>query len=350
MMRIGVPVLSRLVVACGLAAAGSVAPRSSAAQPVAASAPLTRPASVPATAPAAPKEAIEYRMLINGDARQMAQVLRELQPILVVVDDRTNSLILKGPATAVSQCVEALNRLESIPSGPPNLIEIHRLKNARARDLAARLQKMSDQGFFGNRNARVIAPRTSGENGLTPPAFAADERTNSLICRFDSPDRQRVQELIEQLDQPAATQPREVVEYRRVLVSDPQKMAAILRQVFDVAADGDERTATVIIKGPPDIVAQAVQLVRHIEDLPTPDLPTDVVFVKQLKNAKAKDLSVLLQNMSDRSYFALPDHRVPPPSFTADERTNALVIHVDKMFEDRVRNIIDELDRSLETK
>ena len=57
------------------------------------------------------------------------------------------------------------------------------------------------------------------------------------------------------------------------------------QQTAKLYADSDARTNTVVLNGPSDQVAQAVDMLTRIESIPIDLLNTSVFFIKNLKNA-----------------------------------------------------------------
>jgi type II secretory pathway component GspD/PulD (secretin) len=147
---------------------------------------------------------------------------------------------------------------------------------------------------------------------------------------------------------PASSLPKQVTEFRQLINSDAKKTAILAREFFDVTADADERTNTMIIQGAPIDVSQAVEMVAKLETA-GPDEPRSLLFIKHLKRAKARDLAPLLQDMTQQGYFSESDLFQVVPAFVADDRTNALIVKADHFQEERIREIIDDLDRPLES-
>jgi type II secretory pathway component GspD/PulD (secretin) len=152
---------------------------------------------------------------------------------------------------------------------------------------------------------------------------------------------------------PAASAPREVIEYRQLVNSDPEHVAKMVVAFFPVQVVSDERTQTLVVKGLPEQVAMAIDMVNRIEATQSlGDLPLQHFFIKRLHNAKAEDVAAELKALVEEGAFAadwrpLNDQSIGPALVVVfDERSNALLVNVDVIYEERIRNIIDELDRS----
>ena len=64
-----------------------------------------------------------------------------------------------------------------------------------------------------------------------------------------------------------------------------------------IYADSDARTNTVVLNGPSDQVAQAVDMLNRIESIPIDMLNTSVFFIKNLKNAQCVDIVPVLNQI-----------------------------------------------------
>jgi hypothetical protein len=136
------------------------------------------------------------------------------------------------------------------------------------------------------------------------------------------------------------------VEYKQLINSDPNDAARILRQIYPVTVAVDSRTCTVIIKGEPYAVATSVSTLDKIECVANCGPDPDIFFIRHLHNAQAQNLAPILNDMTAQGFFPA-GHQLIPPTFLFDNRLNALIVHTDRNYEDRVREIIDELDRPL---
>jgi hypothetical protein len=148
---------------------------------------------------------------------------------------------------------------------------------------------------------------------------------------------------------PVSPPTKRVTEYRFLINSDAKEIAHLVREFLAVTADADERSNTVIIQGDPELVSQAVEMIAKLEMGAGIDEPRTVLFIKHLKRAKARDLAPLLQDMTRQGFFNKSGLDSILPACLADDRTNSLIIHADYSQEERIRGIIDELDRPLKS-
>jgi hypothetical protein len=148
---------------------------------------------------------------------------------------------------------------------------------------------------------------------------------------------------------------KEIIEYRQLCNSDPRRIAALLREFYPVITDTDDRTGIVIVKGSVDSVAAALSMMNRLESVADGgDLPWQRFFLKNLHNAKAKDVAAILESLAQKGVFSAdcrPSYyhtQTPVLAVAYDERINAVLVNVDVIYEERIRNIIDELDRPLQ--
>jgi type II secretory pathway component GspD/PulD (secretin) len=145
--------------------------------------------------------------------------------------------------------------------------------------------------------------------------------------------------------------PRDVVQYRYLCTSDSEQTARLCREAYGIYAGCDNRN-TLILRGPPEAVEDALKTIDRLESMCI-DGPLEVVFVRNLTHAKAAEIAALLNAMGKAGFFPrdrLANRDMPILAALADERTNAVVVEVHKQHEDRVRSVIEELDKPLDRK
>ncbi|MFH1887188.1 MAG: type II secretion system secretin GspD [Pseudomonadota bacterium] len=121
------------------------------------------------------------------------------EPIRMVADDRTNSLVVLASSDdtrAVKELVEMLDR--QVPRGEGK-IRVYYLQNATAEDVAAVLEKISSQKAAGPAGAKGEVPIISRDVQISP-----DKATNSLIITANKEDYSILEDVIMKLDLPRA--------------------------------------------------------------------------------------------------------------------------------------------------
>jgi hypothetical protein len=134
----------------------------------------------------------------------------------------------------------------------------------------------------------------------------------------------------------------EIIAVMTMFNSDPDDVVHNLPQLFSVKIAYDPASYHVIMRGQPEAVAQAVSVIRHLEETKVYHEPI-VVLVIRLKNSHALNVAATLQRMQERSFF----NGFHPVTCVGDTRTNSVVVACGRVCEQRIRNIIAELDRSL---
>jgi type II secretory pathway component GspD/PulD (secretin) len=133
----------------------------------------------------------------SADANALAKVIAEafgkdrLKDRLVIsVDDRTNTLIVRGGALDLMEVEALIHRLdqEGKPVPGPDDVFVYRLKNAEAAALAKVLSQV-----FGQGRASIVP----------------EPITNTLLIRAREDDRRQIERLVQELDQlpPKPTRP-----------------------------------------------------------------------------------------------------------------------------------------------
>ncbi len=139
-----------------------------------------------------------------------------------------------------------------------------------------------------------------------------------------------------------------------------------------VAAAADDQTNAIVVSAPPDVMTIIADVVAQLDADPTAE---ESIFVYPLTNAKANDLEPVLQNIFSES-AGTPGGRAQqgggfrgrqgqPAAETsvaagamvadlagkvyvvAEETTNSLLVRTAPRYFDRVRTILDELDRPI---
>lgn len=126
----------------------------------------------------------------------------------VIVDDRTNSLILIGPPRGLDDVVRLINRLDRPldDAGQQNQIHVRPLDYADAEKLAATLQALAQGTSAARTNSR---PRAPGAAAVSAPGavadlggvkISADKATNALIIQGSKAAFKELDAIIRMLD------------------------------------------------------------------------------------------------------------------------------------------------------
>lgn len=139
-------------------------------------------------------------------------------PSKIVVDDRTNTLIVVSSEAGYLRVKALVERLDiSLDAEGGAAIRVYRLENALAKDLAATLNNAVGQGAQNTRGAGgrpgqpaqpAPAPQPAGPAGDLGAALEGqvkivnDDPTNSLIVTSSSRDYLAIKDVVRRLDQP----------------------------------------------------------------------------------------------------------------------------------------------------
>ena len=221
----------------------------------------------------------------NSPVDDVAEVIRPLLPgeaVLSVVPE-SGLMILSDRRENFQRIVQLVDRLDT-PSR--NSIETIPLRNGKAAEM------------LGVINALSITPQGS--------SLSADPRSNALIVSGTPEFRDRVRNVVAELDKPQRSVSTEVV---RLNYSDAEDLADVIRQSFggQTAAAGGDGTAPVtagngitivaekqqnalIITGPSDRISSIVAAVQGLDQRPDQVLIEAVIF--ELSVESFSDLSV----------------------------------------------------------
>jgi general secretion pathway protein D len=136
--------------------------------------------------------ATQLELVFRADA---APVL----PLRVVVDERTNSLVVSGARSRVADVRRYLETVD-VPSRSPTGFHVVRIVNADAEDLAAKLSTLDLSG--ASRPGAASGPGgVLGALAAQPPfSVVADRGTNSLVIRAESSVFAQLAALISDID------------------------------------------------------------------------------------------------------------------------------------------------------
>jgi general secretion pathway protein D len=221
----------------------------------------------------------------NSPVDEIAEVIRPLLPgeaVLSVVPE-SGLMILSDRRENFQRIVQLVDRLDT-PSR--NSIETIPLRNGKAAEM------------LGVINALSITPQGS--------SLSADPRSNALIVSGTPEFRDRVRNVVAQLDKPQRSLSTEVV---RLNYSDAEDLADVIRQSFggQTAPAGGDGTApatagngitivaekqqnALIITGPSDRISSIVAAVHGLDQRPDQVLIEAVIF--ELSVESFSDLSV----------------------------------------------------------
>ncbi len=241
------------------------------------------------------------------------------EPVSIIADSWSNSLILGGTEEDLALAVSLVEKLDADqPAGGPQ-VQVFQLAKADARRLEPTLQSL-----FRN------SPGAGGGGGLPGIAINIDERINAIIVSAGESDLRRMEELLKKLDTDQVARVAEIrifplengratelaVVLNSVLNSNPRVLtdASPNRQSllqFIAQSDAGERLITsalkegiilvadaransLVVSAPVDYMDLLEQMIRHLDDT-SPTVAQIKVF--HLKNADARQMAQVLTTL-----------------------------------------------------
>jgi general secretion pathway protein D len=152
----------------------------------------------------------------SGDEEEQGVGLGAAQnvPVIAAADDRTNAVVVSGPADVLVVIGQVVKELDSNPDEERQLFT-YKLKYAQAQNIMERLnnlfqelQNINEQntrgagGFGGGARGRAATTESSSGSISDEVYFEADEDTNSVIVMTSSKNWEKIKKIIEELDVP----------------------------------------------------------------------------------------------------------------------------------------------------
>ena len=294
--------------------------------------------------------------LYRGQAR--GQVRPEDRPN-VVVDGRTNALIIAAPQKTLAIVNSLIQRLDVKPENPGIHVEVLSLIHNDASQVAGML---NDVFSARRRNLALPGQPTQPQERVN---VESDGLTNSLIITASGENLELIRELVAKVDvEPTAETSQLTIiplEY-----ADAQRAAAMLRSLVkqglyrpgavrsgaaranreSIAISVDHSTNTLIVSASPENLAVVREVVKQIDTKNYAQSGSLKIY--ELKHASATRLAMTIESFfkSKRTAEATvgdPDSIVPV-TVTPDERTNSLLVTGGK----ESFSVIDELLQKLD--
>jgi type II secretion system protein D len=322
-----------------------------------------------------------------------------LDPVTVVIEQRTNSLIVAASPEDMKLAESLIARLDAEPDRPGTTVQVFPLVKADATQVSTTVNNLYKSGPGG---------AGAGATGGPQVVVSVDERINALIVSAGPADQKRIGELVRQLD--ADSVPR-VTEIRVFSLenADATELTTILTAALNnkpvpltatspnrqtllqfvsrtkeggqlvssalqegVLINADKRTNSIVVSAPQENMSLLESLIKAM-DSTTPRMAEIKVF--QLQNGDARQMAtVLLQlfRMQTAAGGAAPatgkqaiQYTLKAPmegdkglsatmgsaeeaalTVTVDIRTNSLLVGGTKRYVDLATKVIEDLDAS----
>jgi type II secretory pathway component GspD/PulD (secretin) len=275
----------------------------------------------------------------------------------VVVDDRTDSLIVSGNETAFSMVTNLLEHLDKEGLSLAGQIRLLPLKHATAQSLAMALTTLFNQRAQSSRSPDAQRKR---------PVIIPDPRSNSLLVSAGVEDSQALDALLEKLDRKPenAAVSITVIGLRH---NDSAQVASMLTTVFaarrrsitapgqppapqdevDVAAD--PLVNALIISASPENLELARNLITQVDAEPV--VQEGLIQTFTLKQADAQRAATMLRSLVDQGIYrpgiaAAGNRRTSRDAIavTVDARSNTLIISASPENLVVVKELIKQID------
>ena len=294
--------------------------------------------------------------LYRGQAR--GQVRPEDRPN-VVVDGRTNALIIAAPQETLAIVNSLIQRLDVKPENPGIKVEVLSLIHNDASQVAGML---NDVFSARRRNLALPGQPTQPQERVN---VESDDLTNSLIITASGENLELITELVAKVDiEPTAESSQLTI--IPLEFADAQRAASMLRSLVkqglyrpgavrsgaaranreSIAISVDNSTNTLIVSASPENLAVVREVVKQIDTKNYAQSGSLKIY--ELKHASATRLALTIESFfkSKRTAEASvgdPDATLPV-AVTPDERTNTLLVTGGK----ESFSIIDELLQKLD--
>lgn len=214
--------------------------------------------------------------------------------VIASADDRTNAVVVSGPADVLVIIGQVVNDLDSNPDEDHELF-VYKLKYAQAANIKLRLNNLfreleninqENLRNTGGRGTMTSRSNTNNSSSVTDEVYIeADEDTNSLIVMTSSKNYEKIKKIIEQLDIPI---PQVLIKVLLAeLTTTDNSDIGIDWSVESTNSDGDlvsnsftyspqatEGLATQIIQGDLYLTLRALQEVGNLNVLSRPYIMT----------------------------------------------------------------------------
>jgi len=275
----------------------------------------------------------------------------------VVVDDRTDSLIVSGNETAFSMVTNLLEHLDKEGLSLAGQIRLVPLKHATAQTLSLALTTLFNQRAQASRSPDARRNR---------PVIIPDPRSNSLLVSAGVEDSRALDALLEKLDRKPenAAVSITVIGLRH---NDSAQVASMLTSVFaarhrsttapgqppmpqdEVNVEADPLGNALIITASPENLEMAKDLINRVDAEPV--VQEGLIQTFTLKQADAQRAATMLRSLIDQGIYrpgiaAAGNRRTSRDAIavTVDARSNTLIISASPENLMVVKELIKQID------
>ncbi|WP_409158992.1 type II secretion system secretin GspD [Pectobacterium sp. B2J-2] len=233
----------------------------------------------------------------NVAARDLAPLLRQLNDNAgagsVVHYEPSNVLLMTGRAGVIKRLMKIVERVDQAGDRNVTSIPLSYASSTEVVKMVNELNKMDEK---------------SALPGMLTANVVADERTNSVLVRGEPNSRQRVIDMIKQLDRQQAVQGNTKVIYLKYakaadlvevltgvgdsIQTDQQNALPALRK--DISIKAHEQTNSLIVNAAPDIMRDLEQVIAQL-DIRRPQVLVEAI-IAEVQDADGMNLGVQWAN------------------------------------------------------
>lgn len=296
--------------------------------------------------PLAPIAEIRLITLVNNDASQIGEMLRQLfeermqqrlvsgqeesptDRVAVAIEPATNTILVASSRENFDEMMRIIKVVDVEPD-LQGVVRIFPLNNAQADTVAQRIQDLFDQGLYTG----IVGSDNQIAEQRQKVALVADERSNAIIASASKTNLTIIEKLIGQMDGDEPPMLNADTRLFRLNFADAVKLAAMLDQLFEGMASGadsefeaptlvpEPTSNTLIATGSRDAIKRATELVSSLDV--EPQYKT-AIRVYPLKHASAARLTVKMQEIFDTRQEGADTERTPVV-LMPEESTNSII-------------------------
>jgi type II secretion system protein D len=315
---------------------------------------------------------IRVIQLKNNDAATVGPMLQQLfteraeqsraegqteQPSdrVAIATDEGNNLLLVACSPENYELIEKL--IEPLDAEPmlEGRVETFLLDNANAEQMAETLDELFQGGVISQNPLAVEGPLGQARSKVT---IVADVRANALIVSAGKEYLDLTRKLIKELDAIGVPRIYENMRMIRIVHADALRLQGMLDELFSRSGGGqnvdiqtqivaDDRTNTLVLWGSRDGVARAEELIRSLDVAEGTETASFVVY--PLVHASAGKLGPMLQDLFESRGGAGGGtggaNERTPINIQSDGGSNSLVVSASSEGHQRVRKLLDQVDK-----
>lgn len=217
----------------------------------------------------ASREETRVVRLRNAAAQDLATLVEksldlEEQKVKLLVDSRSNSLVLSGTATAVEAAARIIEQLDSEPANSARELRIFDLRSSEASRLAPMIVELLPQTMKDQKGAAYVA-----QAKISP-----DSAVNRLVVTGPRDELTQIAALVEKLDRPAnQSDTTRVFNLKSASAAELAKMVSDAFVTYNannqpikrVSVSSDERSNTLVVTGSRADLMDVAVLVEKVD-------------------------------------------------------------------------------------